>query len=413
MSPAAPVHVLRVVTRLNIGGPSIHAIALSTRLDPARFTTCLVVGEPDPAEGDLSALVGEAPHTRLIRLPALRRALRPWADLRAFAQMLRVAWVEQPRIIHTHMAKAGALGRLAGLLYNQAGPGRRPGRRAVLLHTFHGHVLDGYFPAWQARIFLGIERWLARRTDALIAVSPAIREELLGKGIGRAAQWRVIRLGLRLSALSDLPPPNGTPHFRVGQVGRLVPIKNASMFLRALAQVRREDPAPAVQAVLVGDGPLRPALEHEAAALGLDGAVRFLGWRRDLRAVYEDLDVACVTSWNEGTPVSLLEAMAASRAVIATDVGGIRDLLADGEPAEAPARAAIPPGAFEVAARGMLVRPGDPDGLAAALQRLRGDPSLRRALGAAGRAFVTERFTEERLVRDIQELYREVTEVRA
>ena len=402
MSAVAPVTILRIVTRLNIGGPSIHVIALSTRLDPARFATWLVVGEPDAAEGDLSPMAQQPP-VRLLRVKTLGRPLRPWADLRTLIQLLRVAWIRHPRVIHTHMAKAGALGRLAGMLYNRIGPGRRPGQRAALLHTFHGHVLDGYFSAWASRGFLLIERWLAKRTDVLIAVSQAVRDDLLKKGVGRAAQWRVIPLGLRLSALEGLPPPNGSTPLRVGQVGRLVPIKNSSMFLRALAQVRREEATTAIQGLIVGDGPLRPALEQEARRLGLDRLVRFLGWQQDARAIYAGLDVACLTSWNEGTPVALIEAMAAARPVIATDVGGIRDLLMEAGPRDA----GIPPGAFHVAPRGILIRPGDPAGLAAALRRLGADPALRRSLGDAGRRFVTARFTEERLVHDIQTLYGE------
>ena len=403
MWAAAPMRILRVVTRLNVGGPAVHAALLSTRMDPARFTTCLVVGTPGATEGDLSGLVQDAPQVRLIRLAALGRPLRPWADARALARLLRLVFAQRPCIIHTHMAKAGALGRLAGLLYNRVGPGRRPGRRAVLMHTFHGHVLDGYFPAWQSQVFLRIERWLARWTDVLIAVSPAVRDDLLKKGVGRAAQWRVIPLGLSLSAFAGLPLPNGAPAFRVGQVGRLAPIKNCSLLLQALARWLQQEPDAAVRAVLVGDGPLRPALEQEAGALGLGRAVSFLGWRQDLRAVYQELDVACVTSWNEGTPAALIEAMASARAVIATDVGGVRDLLADGG---APATG-IAPGAFDQAPRGLLIRPGDPDGLAAALRRLRDDPVLRRSLGAAGRAFVAERFTEDRLLRDMEQLYQE------
>jgi glycosyltransferase involved in cell wall biosynthesis len=301
------------------------------------------------------------------------------------------------------MAKAGALGRMAGFLYNGVGPGRRTGRRAVIVHTFHGHVLEGYFPARAQRVFLWIERWLAARTDVLIAVSPAVRDDLLRKGIGRASRWRVIPLGLSLAAFADLPLPDGGGTLRVGQVGRLVPVKNSSLFVQALARVAREA-SPAVRALIVGDGPLRAALEEEARALGVDRTVTFTGWRRDLRAVYERLDVACVTSWNEGTPVSLIEAMAAGRAAVATDVGGVRDLLADG----AAGGEAIAPGAFHIAARGILIRPGDAEGLAAALRRLGSDGPLRRSLGEAGRRFVTERFTEERLVRDIESLYGEL-----
>ena len=142
-----PIRIVRILTRLNIGGPAIHAALLATRLDPARFRTCLVVGAPDATEGDLSDLIDPARST-LIRLAALRRPIHPWRDMVAFIGILRVLWRERPHIIHTHMAKAGTLGRLAGLLYNGCGPGRARGQRAMLLHTFHGHVLEGYFPLW-------------------------------------------------------------------------------------------------------------------------------------------------------------------------------------------------------------------------------------------------------------------------
>ncbi len=396
-----PAKIVRVITRLNIGGPSLHAACLSTGLDPRRFSTCLVVGEPEATEGNLTGLV-QGSVARIIRLPTLTRPIRPWADLRTLAGLLRLVWRERPAIIHTHMAKAGALGRLAGFLYNGVGPGRRPGRRAVCLHTFHGHVLEGYFPGWATRAFLWIERWLAARTDVLIAVSPSVRDDLLKKGIGRPSQWRVIPLGLRLGALARLSPPDGAGEaLRVGTVGRLVPIKNAAMFLQALARLGVQTP---VRGLVVGDGPLRSALEREAKALGVERVVRFAGWQHDVRAVYERLDVACLTSWNEGTPVSLIEAMAAGRPVVATDVGGVRDLLADGDAAGE----GIAPGTFRVAPRGVLVRPGDPEGLAAALRRLGADGALRRSLGEAGRAFVTERFTEERLLHDIESLYHEL-----
>ncbi|MBI2104128.1 MAG: glycosyltransferase [Candidatus Omnitrophica bacterium] len=397
-----PAKILRVITRLNIGGPSLHAACLSTGLDPQRSSTCLVIGEPEATEGNLIGLV-QGSAARVIRLPTLVRPIDPWADLRALVGLLRIVWRERPAVIHTHMAKAGALGRMAGFLYNGVGPGRRTGGRAVIVHTFHGHVLDGYFPTWVSRLFVLTERWLARWTDGLIAVSPAIRDDLLLRWrIGRKAQWRVIPLGLDLSALSRMSPPGGAGALRIGLVGRLVPIKNPALFLQALAQLGGRDGS--VTGVVVGDGPLRAPLERQAQELRLDGLVRFAGWQRDLASVYGGLDAACVTSWNEGTPVSLIEAMAAGRAVVATDVGGVRDLLADG----AAGGAAIAPGTFEVAARGILIRPGDAAGLAAALRRLGDDGPLRRSLGEAGRAFVAERHTEERLLHDIERLYSEL-----
>ncbi len=400
---ASIIRIVRLITRLNIGGPTIHATVLSTRLDPQRFATCLVVGAADAAEGDMSDAVAWQ-GARIIRIGTLRRAVRPWADLAALWQVLRVLWRERPQIIHTHMAKAGALGRLAGWAYNRCGPGRTPGARAVVIHTFHGHVLDGYFSPWLARYFLAVERWLSRRTDALVAVSPAIRDALLAKGIGRAEQWRVIPLGLDLSALAQLALPNGSSPVQCGLTGRLVPIKNPALFLEALARVVRDQPTQCIGGLVVGDGPLRPALEDQARRLGLAEAVRFTGWRHDLPAVYAGVDVACLTSWNEGTPVALIEAMAAGRPVVATAVGGVRDLLEGEDCAPEP----IAPGAFRRTARGLLVTPGDVVGFAAALHTVAADVALRRALGQAGRAFVLERFTQERLVRDITALYEEL-----
>ena len=394
------IRIVRILTRLNIGGPAIHAALLCGRLDPARFHTCLVCGTPDATEGDLSDLVDRS-RTQLIRVSALRRPIHPWRDAVALAQIVRILWRERPHIIHTHMAKAGLLGRLAGCLYNLCGPGSTPGARARLIHTFHGHVLEGYFPLWVSRGFVTIERWLGRRTDCLIAVSRTIQNELLSLGIGSSAQWRVIPLGLELSAFARLPATNGALPVRVGLVGRLVPIKNPELFLVALNTLARQPAAHPVSGVVVGDGPLRRALEREARRLGLERLVEFTGWRRDLCDVYASLDGVCLTSWNEGTPVALIEAMAAGRPVVATDVGGVRDLLEDEERASEP----IAPGRFRVAERGILVRPGDAAGLAAALEAVSADAPLRRRLGEAGRTYVLARHGDDRLIERMTALY--------
>ncbi|MBI2496032.1 MAG: glycosyltransferase [Candidatus Omnitrophica bacterium] len=402
MTNPLPLKILRILTRMNIGGPAVHASILSTQLDPHRVTTHLVVGRPDATEGDLSGCV-HGPHVRVTQLNTLGRALHPWKDVVSLARLLKMIWQDPPHILHTHMAKAGALGRLAGILYNRVGPGRRRSK-VILVHTFHGHVLDGYFAPWLSRFFLMLERWLARHTDCLIAVNQAVRRELLKHGIGRSEQWRVIPIGLNLSALAQLPVPNGTSPVRFGIVGRLVPIKNPQLFLEGLRRMVRDQPGGSVAGIIVGDGPLRDALERVSERLGLSEIVRFAGWQRDLRMVYEGLDVVCLTSWNEGTPVSLIEAMAAGRAVVATDVGGVRELLADGEDS----RVLIPQRGFHIAQRGILVLPGDGAGLAAALNRVGHDPALRCRLGQAARAYVVGVYHAERLLRDISVLYEEL-----
>jgi glycosyltransferase involved in cell wall biosynthesis len=399
---AARTHILRIVTRLNIGGPAIHVALLTKRLDPAQFSTTLVVGQPDATEGNLGDLLAGAT-AEVIQLPTLRRSLNPFADLATLGRLLRIVWTQRPGIVHTHMAKAGTLGRLAGLLYNRLGPGRA--HPAVLIHTFHGHVLEGYFSSLSNRVFAAIERWLARRTDVLIAVSDTVRRDLLALGIGRPEQWRVVPVGLNVGRLAELPLPNGAPIVRFGMVGRLVPIKNPSLFLDAFDQTHRRAGPHRIEGVIVGDGPLRPSLEAETRRRGLSELVRFDGWQRDLLAVYGNLEVACLTSWNEGTPVAMIEAMAAGRAVVATNAGGVQDVLADG-----PEPVTIAPGTFQVTDRGVLVRPGDAEGLTNAMRALADDAPLRRRLGEAARAHVVGRFAEDRLIQDITALYRQATQ---
>lgn len=395
--------IVRIVTRMNIGGPSTHVALLANRLDPARFSHCLVVGKPAADEGDRTDRVASGP-VRVVRLDSLQRGVHPWRDLLSLLRILRILWREQPHLIHTHMAKAGALGRVAGWLYNRVGPGRNPGRRAVLVHTFHGHVLEGYFPRWLSLLITAAERWLAGRTNCLIAVSPSIRDSLLQRGIGQPRQWRVVPLGLDLSHLQELDPPNGHAPLRCGLVGRLVPIKNPMLFLQALEGIAGNGTRGRVDGRIFGDGPLRPEMERKARESGLSGIVSFAGWREDVRSCYEELDIVCLTSWNEGTPLSLIEAMAAGRAVVASDVGGVRDLLGPAKPVQE----GIPPGGFERAERGLLFRPGDARGLEAALHALADQPALRRQLAEAGRAHAVASFGHERLIREISSLYTEL-----
>lgn len=404
---ARPLRIVRVIARLNIGGPALHAALLTERLQGPGVESVLVVGQADATEGDLAPSLA-ARGLRIVIVPALRQPLHPWRDLCAWWRLLRILQRERPDIVHTHTAKAGALGRAAAMTYNAlarlAARGRlRPARTCRTVHTFHGHVLEGYFPVWLSYLFAMIERWLARGTDRLIAVSPQVQRELLRKGIGRPPQWRVIPVGLELSTLARVSPRNEQAGLGVGFIGRLVPIKNPGLFLKALRELARQRPEVPLHAVIAGDGPLRARLEAEARQLGLGQRVRFAGWQHDLPSLYEALDAACLTSWNEGTPVALIEAMAAGRAVVATDVGGVRSLLDDTEETESPAS-----GAYRIAARGLLVRPGDVAGLSAALERLARDPQLRARLGEAGRAHVMQRYTPERLVADLMGLYREL-----
>jgi glycosyltransferase involved in cell wall biosynthesis len=379
------VRVVRVIARLNVGGPALHATLLSERLCPARYDSLLVTGRPGPAEGDYLVLRGKA-SPRVVVLPALGREIRGGADLLAFAGLVRLIRRVRPHIVHTHTAKAGTLGRLAARLLGVP----------VVVHTYHGHVFHGYFAPATTRVLLGIERWLGRRTERLLAVSETVRRELLALGIGTPERLTVMPLGLDLDPFVAAEAARGALRAELGVdrrallcgiVARLVPIKAHELFLEAAATVVRRLPESAF--LVIGEGERRAELEGLATRLGLARHVRFLGWRPDLDRIYADLDLAVLTSRNEGSPVSLIEAMAAARPVVATRVGGVPDLVEDG-------------------ITGRLVPPGDAPALAAAIEALLRDPGARQAMGAAGRKRVVPAFGADRLLADMDRLYTEL-----
>ena len=390
---ATPIAVVRIITRLNIGGPSIQATRLTSALDRHGFATTLIHGRLGHGEGDMSYLI--EPGARVIYLETLRRPLSPLADLRACWRLFREMQRARPAIVHTHMAKAGMLGRLAATAYNFS---RGAAPRARVIHTYHGHVLEGYFSPMMTRIFIALERMLARLSDAIVAISPAIERELRdGFEIGRAGQYRVVPLGFDLSsfaAVDDRARGRARHELQLGAdasvvstVGRLTAIKQHRLFLDAVAVAARSQPT--LVALIAGDGELRADLEHYAAQLGIADRVRFLGWRRDLATIYAATDVFLLTSRNEGTPVALIEAMAAGVPGVSTDVGGVKDVIVSPDVGE-------------------RVADGDAAGLAAAIGRYLSDRDRSRAAGQRARAAVLERYSLDRLVGDITRLYRDV-----
>jgi glycosyltransferase involved in cell wall biosynthesis len=389
------LRVLRLITRLNIGGPSIQAITLSERLTPRGFTTRLVHGSLGDGEGDMRYLLTSSPgSTAAEYLPSLRRELSPADDYAAFARISAILREFRPNIVHTHMAKAGAIGRAAAAMYNRS---VAPHERARVVHTYHGHVLEGYFSAAKTALFVGIERLLARSTDRIVAISPAIRDELLRQHrIGRFEQYRVVPLGFDLSALAAIDDRAraaardslgiAPAAHVVSTVGRLTAIKQHHLFLETARLVATGDPAALF--LVAGDGELRAELEETARDFGLAGRVRFLGWRRDLETIYGASDVFLLTSRNEGTPVALIESLASGIPGVSTDVGGVRDVMTGDV--------------------GFVAPYDDAAGLAAAVTRLLGDPQSRRTMGDRGRTSVVARYGIERLVDDIDALYREL-----
>jgi len=414
MSDVHPTKVIRIIARLNVGGPARHVIWLTSGLREAGYDTLLVAGRVPEAEEDMgyfAAEVGVVP--KYIR--EMSREIS-WKDAVTVWKLFRLFLLERPDIVHTHTAKAGTVGRTAGFLYRWLTPGTLIGRprQCKFVHTYHGHVFHSYYGPGRTRVFLAIERLLARLvTDRLIVISKQQRLEIGEKfRVGRAEQFRIVPLGLDLGIFSEHATRRAK--FRqelcipdhsilIGIVGRLTEIKNHQMFLNVVARLKKIDPAcrrqGEVRFIIIGDGGLRETLELETLALGLDKDVIFVGSRKDPEYFYPALDVVALTSRNEGTPLTLIEAMANARPVVATSVGGVVDLLGD----------VVEDGPYKVCRRGISVPAGDEAAFVAALSRIIRDRSLRQELGERGLEFVEVNYSKERLFEDIKDLYGELS----
>ncbi|HEX5582107.1 glycosyltransferase family 4 protein [Gaiella sp.] len=384
----SPIRVLRVIARLNMGGPALHVTYLARGLAERGYETTLVAGDVGRGEQSM-AFVAERAGVEVVRLPGLSREVSPVRDAVAAWRVARIIRRVRPDVVHTHTAKAGAIGRAAALL---AGPGRRP----VVVHTFHGHVLRGYFGTMGTLLFRAIETALARVTDRLIAVSPEVRDELVGLRVAPREKFSVVRLGIELEPrvrfegdATEVRRRHGIPadKFVVGWFGRMTAVKRTDDLLTMLAGVRERG----IDALLllVGDGDDRVRLEQRAHDLGLARSCLFAGYQEDVAPWYAICDVVVLTSASEGTPVTIIEALAAARPVVATRVGGVPDVVDEGE-------------------TGFLVRPRDTHALAERLEILARDPERRFAMGEAGRQRMLERYAVDRLVSDVDALYREL-----
>ncbi|WBB61989.1 glycosyltransferase [Streptomyces sp. WMMC500] len=371
---------MRVIARMNVGGPAVQVTALLRGLDPARFEQRLFAGSVSPGEAD--HLDSRAPDVPVRRVAALGRAVRPGDDLRAVRELTAAMRQFQPHIVHTHTAKAGALGRVAAIR------ARVPAR----VHTYHGHLLHGYFSPRVTGMVVHAERLLARHTDRLVAVGVRVRDDLIAAGIGRPEQYAVVPPGTVLPTLPTradarrrlgLPPDSPV----VAYVGRVTRIKRPDRFVAVAREVRRA--VPAARFVVCGEGDLAGALAGQA---GTEDLLQPLGWRADVETVYAAADLVLLTSDNEGMPVSLIEAGQAGVAVVATDVGSVAEVVRSGE-------------------TGLLAAP-DVAELARHTVRLLKDPGLRRDMGQRARAWTMRRFGAERLIADTDRLYAEIAVAR-
>jgi glycosyltransferase involved in cell wall biosynthesis len=383
-----PVRIARIITRLGIGGVERHICSLTANLNREKFGSWVIAGRPEKSEREWVEFAAEA-GVEPVFIDLLRRKLGLW-DLAASFKLNRVLTQIQPHIIETHQSKAGALARaIVGVKFRGNGP------RPRLIHTFHGHQFQGYFKSPSVRAFLAIERRLARLTDLIITVTPTIRRQLVEYyQIASADKVRVVPLGFDFAWLRELAHhrgwlrahlevPNSTVIF--GTVGRLTKIKNVELQLRAFAQMLRQTTIDA-RLVVIGDGELRAALQSLARDLEISDRVLFCGWILDRAKIFCDLDVTCLSSFNEGSPVCLIESLVAGVPVVATAVGGIPDVVSsvlDGE----------------------LVPSCDEEAFAAALTRA---ANCRRRISAKRSAAVRREYSTVRLINDMESLYAEL-----
>lgn len=375
-----PIRIVRIIDRLNVGGPTHHVTLLTRRLEERGYRTTLVKGCVARGEVEMTDVIAET-GVQPVSVPTLGREMSWQDDPISLIALYRLIRRVRPDVVHTHKSKAGVLGRIAAWLTGVP----------VVVHTFHGHVFHGYFGPIKSAVVVLVERLLGAWTDAVVTVSPAQRREILSYRIAPPERMQSIPLGLRLDRFRRCDRLSG--QFRaeagvspdaplVGLVARLAPIKGVEVFLRAAALVLKR--LPAARFVVVGDGEIKPDLEAEAKRLGIEEAVRFTGYRQDTDRVYASLDLFVLSSFNEGLPVTIIEALAAGRYVVAARVGGVPDLITSDR-------------------LGLMVAPGDVEALSEAMVRAL---SERRRPSEEVRDATCLRYGIDRLTEDLDELYR-------
>lgn len=384
------IKIVRIIARLNVGGPAIHTILLTAGMDKGKFETLLVSGVSAASEGDMFYLAKEK-NVNPVIIPELISASNFKKDLITFWKLFKLIRKEKPDIIHTHTARAGTLGRLAGLLYKLICTLNPEPCTLKIIHTFHGHVLHSYFGKLKSLVYLWIEKILALFTDSIIVVSEKLKEELVVLGVASSNKITTILLGLELGKYVELNASIHNPGCKtVTIVGRLVPIKNHKMFFDAARIIKESLPRDKkVKFLVVGDGALRVELEGYANSLGVKEDIEFIGWEKDMAKIYLKSDIVVLTSLNEGTPVALIEAQAAARPCVATNVGGVSSVVDDQK-------------------SGFLVSSGDTEKFVEVLGNLLNNDKLSEQMGKFGRDRIRDRFSKDRLISDIEGLYVEL-----
>ena len=367
---------MRIIARMNVGGPAVQVSGLMRKLPSDEFDHRLYTGYCADDEADY--LETQAHDVEAIRIEGLGRSIKPSDDARAFARLVREIRDFRPHIVHTHTAKAGVLGRSAAKV---AGTG------SAIVHTFHGHLLHGYFAPAKTKAVIAVERSLAKVSDRLVAVGPRVRDDLLSAGIGKRDQFVVIPPGLMMppgppkaEARQSLGLPKEGPV--IAFIGRLAKIKRPDRFAEVVRVVHAQRPD--VHFLVAGAGDQEVALRESTRDL----PVMMLGWRDDVETVLAASDAVLLTSDNEGTPLSLIQAGMAGLPVIASDVGSVRDVVVNGD-------------------TGWLADP-TPEALSRALLSYLNDAKEAARRGLFGKAHAEAEFGIQRLVRDHRAMYLEI-----
>ena len=375
MAHSGKIRLMRIIARMNVGGPAIQISGIEQNLNESIFEHLLVTGHCDETEIDY--LIENEINLKVKKIPGLGKKVSFMGDLRALILIRNMIQQFNPDIVHTHTAKAGLLGRLAVLSTK---------KNVLLVHTFHGHLLHGYFSSIVTSVIVLIEKILASKTDILISVGKRVRDELLHVGIGIENQYRIVNPGLTIAPLPSrdlalskygLNPANRY----ISCLGRLVRVKRPDRLLEIAAWLKINYPG--VRIIIAGDGPMREEIEQEAEKSALP--IEFLGWVLDIESILALSELMILTSDNEGTPLSLIQAQMAGLPVVATDVGSVSEIVLNEE-------------------TGFVV-PTDTESINEAINELLIDREKARIMGQRAQVRALELYSVERLVRDHEKIY--------
>ena len=369
------VRVLRIIARMNVGGPAVQVSGLMRGFDTSKFDQELVTGFCGADEADY--LENIASDVKAIRIDGLGRSIKPRADLTALFKIIKEIRSFNPDVIHSHTAKAGVIGRIASIL---------SGKKSVRVHTFHGHLLQGYFGPGKTKLVVLIEKFLALFTHQLLAVGKKVQDDLISAGIGNSNKFAVMPPGLQLAHVpskSEARKELGLDQSEIycAFIGRITQIKRPDRFLDVVSEVNNSSVK--VHFIVAGAGELLQECQDRVAAENLP--VTFLGWREDIEVVLSAADFVILTSDNEGTPLSLIQAGMVGIPVVATNVGSTNEIVVDGKTG--------------------LLTDLSVDQIADAVTKVATDSDLRALMGAAGKEYTMARYGVARLVKDHQDLY--------